>query len=58
MAKKMIMEVDALRDNGLLILQKQQNYEVSFFFAEANKIPNILHEIGQFWCTHIQGSAR
>jgi hypothetical protein len=38
----MIAEVDALRNTDCRLLQSK-NYEV---FAEADKIPNILHEIG------------
>ncbi len=37
-------EVDKLRDNDKRLLQSK-NYEV--YFAEANEIPNILHEIGR-----------
>ncbi|HLF52591.1 lysophospholipid acyltransferase family protein [Flavobacterium sp.] len=40
----MIKEVDALRNTDCRLLQSK-NYEV--FFAEANKIPNVLHEIGR-----------
>jgi putative hemolysin len=40
---KMMKEVDALREKDRLLVSK--NYEV--FFAEASKIPNILHEIGR-----------
>jgi putative hemolysin len=42
--EKMVKEVDSLRTtNCRLLLSK--NYEV--FFTEANKIPNLLHEIGR-----------
>ncbi|MGH2666230.1 GNAT family N-acyltransferase [Flavobacterium sp.] len=42
--EKMIAEVEKLRKNDARLLQSK-NYEV--FFAEANQIPNILHEIGR-----------
>ncbi|RZJ36023.1 MAG: lysophospholipid acyltransferase family protein [Flavobacterium sp.] len=42
--EKMMREVDALRNTHCRLLQSK-NYEV--FFAEAQKIPNILHEIGR-----------
>lgn len=42
--EKMISEVKALRDTDCRLLQSK-NYEV--FFAQANKIPNVLHEIGR-----------
>ena len=42
--EKIISEVKALRDTDCRLLQSK-NYEV--FFAEANKIPSILHEIGR-----------
>ncbi|MGO4817277.1 GNAT family N-acyltransferase [Flavobacterium sp. W22_SRS_FP1] len=42
--EKMIAEVDNLRNTDCRLLQSK-NYEV--FFAEANTIPNILHEIGR-----------
>ncbi len=42
--ENMISEVDALRTADCRLLQSK-NYEV--FFAEANKIPSILHEIGR-----------
>ncbi|HTG66888.1 MAG TPA: lysophospholipid acyltransferase family protein [Flavobacterium sp.] len=42
--EKMIAEVNALRDTDCRLLQSK-NYEV--FFAQANKIPNVLHEIGR-----------
>jgi putative hemolysin len=42
--EKMIVEVDALRKADCR-LTVSKNYEV--FFTEANKIPNILHEIGR-----------
>ena len=42
--ENMIAEVEALRKNDARLLQSK-NYEV--FFAEANEIPNILHEIGR-----------
>jgi len=42
--EKMIAEVDSLRDTDCRLLQSK-NYEV--FFAAADKIPNILHEIGR-----------
>ena len=42
--EKMIVEVNALRKTDCRLLQSK-NYEV--FFAEAGKIPNILHEIGR-----------
>ena len=42
--ENMILEVDALRTADCRLLQSK-NYEV--FFAEASKIPNILHEIGR-----------
>jgi len=41
---KIVMEVDALRSTDCRLLQSK-NYEV--FFTEANKIPNVLHEIGR-----------
>ena len=41
---KIVMEVDALRNTDCRLLQSK-NYEV--FFTEANKIPNVLHEIGR-----------
>lgn len=40
----MCHEIEALRHDGSRMLQSK-NYEV--FFAEATKIPNILHEIGR-----------
>lgn len=42
--ENMIGEVNALRNSDCRLLQSK-NYEV--FFTEANKIPNILHEIGR-----------
>ena len=42
--EKMVVEVNALRKADCRLLQSK-NYEV--FFAAANKIPNILHEIGR-----------
>ncbi|AOZ99043.1 MULTISPECIES: GNAT family N-acyltransferase [Flavobacterium] len=42
--EKIISEVNALRDTDCRLLQSK-NYEV--FFAQANKIPSILHEIGR-----------
>ena len=42
--EKIISEVKTLRDTDCRLLQSK-NYEV--FFAEANKIPSILHEIGR-----------
>ncbi|MBA0885074.1 GNAT family N-acyltransferase [Flavobacterium undicola] len=42
--EKIISEVKALRDTDCRLLQSK-NYEV--FFAGANKIPNVLHEIGR-----------
>jgi len=42
--EKMNRDVDSLRNTDCRLLQSK-NYEV--FFAEANKIPNILHEIGR-----------
>lgn len=42
--ENMINEVVSLRNSDCRLLQSK-NYEV--FFAEANKIPNILHEIGR-----------
>ena len=42
--ENMIHEVVSLRNSDCRLLQSK-NYEV--FFAEANKIPNILHEIGR-----------
>jgi putative hemolysin len=42
--EEIIAEVDSLRNTDCRLLQSK-NYEV--FFAEANKIPNILHEIGR-----------
>ncbi|HWR93796.1 MAG TPA: lysophospholipid acyltransferase family protein [Flavobacterium sp.] len=42
--EEMILEIEALRKNDALLLQSK-NYEV--FFAEADKIPNLLHEIGR-----------
>jgi len=41
---KIVMEVNALRSTDCRLLQSK-NYEV--FFTEANKIPNVLHEIGR-----------
>ena len=41
---KIISEVNALRKTDCRLLQSK-NYEV--FFAEANKIPSILHEVGR-----------
>ncbi|MFT5964703.1 MAG: putative hemolysin [Flavobacterium sp.] len=43
-SEKMIAEVDTLRNTDCRLLHSK-NYEV--FFAEADKIPNILHEIGR-----------
>jgi putative hemolysin len=40
----MIQEVDALRAADCRLLQSK-NYEV--FFAQADKIPNVLHELGR-----------
>ena len=40
----MIQEVDSLRDNGDRMMESK-NYEV--FFASADKIPNLLYEIGR-----------
>jgi putative hemolysin len=42
--EKMIVEVEALRKGDARLLQSK-NYEV--FFASANSIPNVLHEIGR-----------
>ena len=42
--EKMIVEIDTLREKGDRLLVSK-NYEV--FFAEANHIPNVLHEIGR-----------
>ncbi len=42
--EKILREIAALRENDSRLLQSK-NYEV--FFTEANKIPNILHEIGR-----------
>ncbi|WP_269226541.1 lysophospholipid acyltransferase family protein [Flavobacterium eburneipallidum] len=42
--EKIVVEVDALRNNDCRLLQSK-NYEV--FFAEAKEIPNVLHEIGR-----------
>jgi putative hemolysin len=42
--EKMIAEVDALRASDARLLQSK-NYEV--FFTKADKIPNILHELGR-----------
>ncbi len=42
--EKMIKEIEMLRKDDSRMLQSK-NYEV--FFTEANKIPNILHEIGR-----------
>lgn len=42
--EKMMAEVNKLRDSDCRLLQSK-NYEV--FFTEAEKIPNILHEIGR-----------
>ena len=42
--EKMIAEVNKLRDTDCRLLQSK-NYEV--FFTEANKITNVLHEIGR-----------
>ncbi|EKT4498791.1 lysophospholipid acyltransferase family protein [Flavobacterium psychrophilum] len=42
--EKMIVEIDHLRKNDDRLLQSK-NYEV--FFAKADDIPNILHEIGR-----------
>lgn len=42
--EKIIEEVDSLRNTDCRLLQSK-NYEV--FFAEADKIPNVLHEIGR-----------
>ena len=42
--EKMISEVNALRDTDCRLLQSK-NYEV--FFAQADKIPSVLHEIGR-----------
>ena len=42
--EKMMQEVVALRKNNARLLQSK-NYEI--FFTEANKIANILHEIGR-----------
>ena len=41
---KMIQEIASLRDTDCRLLQSK-NYEV--FFASANSIPNVLHEIGR-----------
>ncbi|MBP4141041.1 lysophospholipid acyltransferase family protein [Flavobacterium sp. I-SCBP12n] len=43
-SSQIISEVEIARENGCRLLQSK-NYEV--FFTEANKIPNILHEIGR-----------
>ncbi len=43
-SEKMIKEVEALRKTDCRLLQSK-NYEI--FFAEANKIPNLLYEIGR-----------
>lgn len=42
--EQMIQEIATLRKNNARLLQSK-NYEI--FFTEANKIPNILHEIGR-----------
>jgi putative hemolysin len=42
--EKTIVEIDTLREKGDRLLESK-NYEV--FFAEANDIPNVLHEIGR-----------
>lgn len=42
--EQIVAEVDALRNTDCRLLQSK-NYEV--FFTEANKIPNVLHEIGR-----------
>jgi putative hemolysin len=42
--EKIISEVNALRKTDCRLLQSK-NYEV--FFAEANKIPSVLHEVGR-----------
>ena len=42
--EQIVAEVDALRKTDCRLLQSK-NYEV--FFTEANKIPNVLHEIGR-----------
>ena len=42
--EKMVTEVNKLRDTDCRLLQSK-NYEV--FFTKADKIPNILHEIGR-----------
>ena len=42
--EKIIQEVNALRDTDCRLLQSK-NYEV--FFAQADKIPSVLHEIGR-----------
>src|SRR5690606_1888025 len=42
--EKMCAEIETLRHDGSRMLQSK-NYEV--FFAEAAKIPNVLHEIGR-----------
>jgi putative hemolysin len=42
--EKMIQEVNALRASDCRLLQSK-NYEV--FFAQADKIPNVLHELGR-----------
>ena len=42
--EKMIVEIDTLREKGDRLLESK-NYEV--FFAQANDIPNVLHEIGR-----------
>ncbi len=42
--EKMVREIEQLRQTDARMLQSK-NYEV--FFAEASKIPNILHEIGR-----------
>jgi putative hemolysin len=42
--EKMVSEIEVLRKNDCRLLESK-NYEV--FFAKANEIPNILHEIGR-----------
>ncbi|HEX9981417.1 MAG TPA: lysophospholipid acyltransferase family protein [Flavobacterium sp.] len=42
--EKMLKEIESLRKTDCRLLQSK-NYEV--FFAEASKIPNVLHEIGR-----------
>ena len=42
--ENMILEVNALREADCRLLQSK-NYEV--FFAQADKIPNVLHELGR-----------